>query len=275
MLLTPSYILFQYTNLCNSRCTTCRIWDSDGATLSTEMVRRIGRFVDTRRLKEIFLTGGEPLLPQNAIEVPLALHEWHPQVAISGNTNGLCPELFVSRAKAIKEAGVWYSQSVSLNGLPGTHLATRGVPGGYEKAVETAKGLREIDALHSLNLLEVPGITTEADRQHVTDLANTLGVRYSASPNMRYMPRFNMPDDQKVVDFFDCHAVEEVICITAHGEIIACEEPRDDLRLGNLADERLNDDDVLEVRLRILARECQPCGCCCLGAFRDGYRCLT
>jgi MoaA/NifB/PqqE/SkfB family radical SAM enzyme len=273
MRLTPTYMFAKFTDLCNSRCVTCNIWQLPGTTLTVEDIERLDRFVDPVNLKEIYFTGGEPLLPDNAADIAIALHRWKPGVAITGATNALRPDLYLPKVAKIKAAGVWLNIMVSLNGLPATHDWSRGVPGNYDRAMEMAAGLKELGALCSFNLLEFPGVTTEADRLHVAAVAEYYGSWVSSSPILRHMPWFNEPDDGATIPLFECHAME-VICLHPDGEITACQEPRPDLRLGNLRDDCLDEAIVRRATEIIQRKECQPCGCC-TGAYSLGIRCVT
>lgn len=274
MKLTPSYIFFKYTDECNSRCTSCFLWKKRGETMEVEMASRLGRFVDPCRLKEFHFTGGEPLLPGHAADMAIALHKFCPGVYLSGSTNGMEPEVYLPKVARMKRAGVNYFVAVSLNGRRETHEATRGVVGSYGSAVLMAWGLKHLNALASLNMLEYPGITTDEDRKHVDELAATIGTQSWRSHLLRRMPWFGQEDDGATIAPFDCYAIKDVICVHPNGDITACQEPRPNLVLGNLADEGLDEDRVREATRIVTEQQCQPCGCCTL-AYTHGSRCLT
>lgn len=279
MPLAPKYFFLKYTDLCNSHCRTCQLWQSDGTTLSLADLRRIGKHIDPANLLEVYFTGGEPFLPVNAVEMATFLHEWKPSVAVTGATNALRPDLYLPKVAQMKKNGVWINVLVSLNGLPEWHDYTRGCPGNYDRAIEMIKGLHDLGCLLSINLLEVPAAatergTTEADRQHVREIANQYGVEMWKSGILRNMPWFGVPDDGATIPAFNCHAGTEAICIHANGDITACQEPRQSLRFGNLRDECIPEKTVERIQREIKERRCQPCGCC-TGAFTLGLRCAT
>lgn len=273
MRLAPHYFFWKYTDLCNSRCTTCRLWATDGETLDVSLVDRLPRFLSRRRLREIYFTGGEPLLPDNSADMAIALTRWCPGVVISGATNGLDAERYLDAVRCMIAGGVTIRLQVSLNGTAATHNKTRGLQHAYESAIKTAEGLAKLGVLRSFNQLLHPGITTDKDRQHVREMAQRLRVGHSYSHLMRNMPWFGVPDDGATIPRFICHAMN-VICFHPNGDITACQEPRPELRLGNLSDDCF-DDEKLKQAIRIVkSGECQPCGCC-TGAYTHGIRCTT
>jgi MoaA/NifB/PqqE/SkfB family radical SAM enzyme len=277
--LSPTYFFLKYTDYCNSHCITCQLWQAPPLTLSVETVRRIGRHLDPKNALEVYFTGGEPLLPDNAVEVAIAVNDWKPGIAITGATNALRPDLYLPKVKAMKDAGLWVNFMPSLNGLPEYHDFTRGSPGNYAKAIEMIEGLKELGALISINLLEMPSHkdyigTTDADREHVQAIARRYGTEMWRSNITRNNPWFGVADDGATIPRFHCHAGDEVICIHPNGDITACQEPRPELVFGNLKDDCLNPDVIQRIQRDIKAGACQPCGCC-TAAFTRGIRCAT
>jgi MoaA/NifB/PqqE/SkfB family radical SAM enzyme len=68
-------------------------------------------------------------------------------------TNGFLPRRILQQAtdvlKLIEPAGVKLSMSVSLDGIGTMHDQVRGVPGAFEKAMETIAGLQELQKQHN------------------------------------------------------------------------------------------------------------------------------
>jgi radical SAM protein with 4Fe4S-binding SPASM domain len=273
MKLSPAYFFLQFTSVCNSRCVSCHLWKSEPVTLSVETFKRVDRFFDPSRLMSVYFTGGEPLLAPHCVEMALAINEWKPGVCIPMATNSLCPELYLPRIKAMKDAGLRVRAYVSLNGPPDIHDASRGVPGNYEKTIQMAEGLKDIDALQALNILFIPGVTTGSHVAHCQEIARRLGTYCSSSPILRHSPWFGQEDDGATVPLFNCHA-GDVLAIRPNGDITACQEPRPQLIFGNLNDEELDAAKAERIMETIHARGCQPCGCC-TNAFTHGAICMT
>lgn len=270
MRLAPSYFFLQFSSLCNSRCTTCHLWTLEPETLPVELVDRLGRFLDPVNTRSVYLTGGEPLLPPTCVEIAKSVDHWKPGVALISSTNGIAPDLYLPRVREMLDAGLHIRFQVSLNGLPATHDKSRGTPGNYANAVKTASGLKELNALASLNLLFIPGETQTADLNHVVTLARDFGVPCWSSPILRHNPWFGEADDGATVPVIqNCRGGTDALAIRYNGDITACQEPGDNLVFGNLHDDGLSPERVAFVQEYVKTRQCQPCGCC-TNAFSEG-----
>ncbi|MET3349798.1 UNVERIFIED_ORG: cyclic pyranopterin phosphate synthase [Arthrobacter sp. UYEF1] len=127
---TPPGLLDQYgrratdmrlslTDKCNLRCTYCMPaegleWLSKQAVMSAEeIVRIVGIGVDLLGVRELRLTGGEPLVRADLIDIIAALRSNHPELPISMTTNGVGLD---KKAGALKAAGLTRI-NVSLDSL--------------------------------------------------------------------------------------------------------------------------------------------------------------
>lgn len=269
MRLTPSYFFFQFTSVCNSRCETCSMWKLPPETIPPEVVERMGLFIDPAGVRSVYLTGGEPLFVPSCVAVAEVLNRWKPGVSIISSTNGIAPDLYLPRVRAMLEAGVHIRFQVSLNGLPATHDRSRGIPGNHDSAVRMALGLKELGALASLNILFQEGMSG-ADLSHVSNLAASLGVPCWSSPILRHNGWFGEEDDgARVPVIQNCRGGTDAITIRYNGDITACQEDRDFLVFGNLRDDGLDQERVASVQEAVRQRWCQPCGCC-TNAFSEG-----
>ena len=107
------------TDKCNLRCTYCMPaegleWLSKQAVMSAEeIVRIVGIGVDLLGVRELRLTGGEPLVRADLIDIIAALRKAHPGLPISMTTNGVGLD---KKAAALKAAGLTRI-NVSLDSL--------------------------------------------------------------------------------------------------------------------------------------------------------------
>ncbi|MBT2514641.1 GTP 3',8-cyclase MoaA [Arthrobacter sp. ISL-30] len=107
------------TDKCNLRCTYCMPaeglkWLPKQAVMTAdEIVRIVGIGVDLLGVRELRLTGGEPLVRTDLIDIIGALRERHPDLPISITTNGVGLD---NKAHALKEAGLTRI-NVSLDSL--------------------------------------------------------------------------------------------------------------------------------------------------------------
>ena len=94
------------TDKCNLRCTYCMPaegleWLSKQAVMSAEEIVRIVRIgVDVLGVRELRLTGGEPLVRADLLEIIGALRQAHPGLPISMTTSGVGLDKKAARLKA-------------------------------------------------------------------------------------------------------------------------------------------------------------------------------
>lgn len=107
------------TDKCNLRCTYCMPaegleWLAKQAVMTAEEIVRIVRIgVDRLGVRELRLTGGEPLVRHDLVEIIAALRNNHPDLPISMTTNGVG---LTKKAAALKAAGLTRI-NVSLDSL--------------------------------------------------------------------------------------------------------------------------------------------------------------
>jgi len=107
------------TDKCNLRCTYCMPaegleWLAKQAVMSAEEIVRIVRIgVEQLGVRELRLTGGEPLVRHDLVDIIAALRSNHPSLPISMTTNGVG---LAKKAAALKAAGLTRI-NVSLDSL--------------------------------------------------------------------------------------------------------------------------------------------------------------
>jgi cyclic pyranopterin phosphate synthase len=107
------------TDKCNLRCTYCMPaegleWLSKQAVMSAAEIVRIVRIgVDMLGVRELRLTGGEPLVRADLLDIIAALRQAHPQLPISMTTNAVGLD---KKAAGLKAAGL-SRINVSLDSL--------------------------------------------------------------------------------------------------------------------------------------------------------------
>ena len=141
----PKNILMGVTNKCNARCKMCSIWKiylEAPENLSKEMtLEEFKIFIDKNDyLKDIALTGGEPLLKKELYDMILYLDK---KGYATGNiTNSILPEyIMATEEKIIKQIsdGQTHGLTVSVDGLREEHDRVRGTPGLFDKALKIVK----------------------------------------------------------------------------------------------------------------------------------------
>lgn len=140
----PTDGLFGITYKCNSRCVMCNIWKNKG---SDELTPKFFKTLP-KSLKNISLTGGEPLLHSNIIEILKILTEKYTKADITMSTNGLLLNSRFIRLiqkdkkllKNLRKIGI----GISLDGPPEINDKIRGIKNDYKIVIDNIKSLKKL-----------------------------------------------------------------------------------------------------------------------------------
>ncbi len=156
----PYKLTFAITYRCQSRCLTCNIWQMHPTNeLTLEEITEFAKKNNSFRWIEI--TGGEPFLRSDIVEIIKAFNTYSKGLYIvTIPTNSLTNhELIIRKIDEILATGLpRLSITVSLDGYRELHDKIRGVPGNFDRAIELAKKLKELQEKHK-NLFFVFGYT--------------------------------------------------------------------------------------------------------------------
>lgn len=156
----PSNAVFSVTNLCNSRCQTCYIWekyqqnpDLAKSELTTDQWLKVWKSMG--KITFCVWTGGEPFLRPDALKLLQGLYQYcQPEILVICH-NGSMP----NRYKKIMDE--FLSQDIksdvimnlSLDGIGKDHDEIRGMEGNWQKLVETIKITKDLQKKYkNLNL---------------------------------------------------------------------------------------------------------------------------
>ncbi len=143
---SPIRAVLALTRRCNLRCDACRTWSlPPGREMTPDEVARLMRAMPG--LAWLDLTGGEPFLRRDVVQVFEAVLDATPSLAVLHfPTSGWFPEraIVCARLARVRRPDVDLIVTVSLDGPPGLHDALRGRRGSYARAVETWRGLSAI-----------------------------------------------------------------------------------------------------------------------------------
>lgn len=143
----PFQVTHFVTSRCNARCNHCFYWkklNKEKNELTLDEIKKISRSMPN--FFSLMLTGGEPFLREDLSEIALAYYKNNKIKNLSMPTNGLLPDKVYASAKRILDScpGIFYTVSISLDGLNGDHDKSRGVKGAFEKVKETYARLSEL-----------------------------------------------------------------------------------------------------------------------------------
>lgn len=162
----PYKLTFSITYACQSRCLTCGIWQiRPTGELTLDEIREFARKNGNFRWIEI--TGGEPFLRSDIVEIVRAFKEGSKGLyVLTMPTNSLCnADSEAAKIEEILKMGIpKVSITISLDGYRELHDKIRGVPGNFDRAMNMARKLRELQARYR-NLFFVFGYTMSAYNQ--------------------------------------------------------------------------------------------------------------
>ena len=134
----PVDAVLAVTYRCNARCSMCGIWSSKPvAELPPEVYAKL-----PASLRDVNLTGGEPFLRDDLAEIHAAVRSACPRARTVVSTNGLLTDRIVAAVRAMACVEPEIGIAVSVDGPPEIHDRMRGVPGAYERAMATVRGLQ-------------------------------------------------------------------------------------------------------------------------------------
>lgn len=150
-------LTFSVTNLCQSKCKTCSIWqlyrqhpDKLCSELTLEEIERIFRSIG--HVYVFNVSGGEPFLRKDFVEiVELACHHLSPGI-IHIPTNAIAARLIAEKTRQIinilkhRYPNIRLTVKPSLDHIDSRHDEIRGVKGNFEKVMGLFKTLKAMKA---------------------------------------------------------------------------------------------------------------------------------
>ena len=145
-MMKPRWMLIMATDLCNSRCVHCQIWENKKTheNLTPAEVKTLLSNPIMQGIEYIINTGGEATTRLDLTELLLAEHAAVPNAVINLSTNALMPERAYQCVKALLEAGTTVEIGVSLDGIGSKHDDIREAKGNFEKADWLIKQMKEL-----------------------------------------------------------------------------------------------------------------------------------
>ena len=140
---------------CNARCAMCNIWQLPHKHELT--VAEFKTLMDPDPIfdgiDQLTVAGGESSLRTDLVELVEYLVGRMPRLrTLSMVSNGFLPKRIVEQVgdvlRLIEPRGVKLSMSVSLDGIGTMHDQVRGIPGAFDKALETLTGLKALQQEH-------------------------------------------------------------------------------------------------------------------------------
>ena len=171
----PIDCVLAVTYKCNSRCTMCDIWKlKENSNLELDYYKKL-----PKTLRDINVSGGEPFLRQDLVQLIKILRKTCPKAKIVISSNGFLTDLIKEKMREILKIAPNIGIGVSIDGIEEAHDKIRGIPGGFKMAIKTIKMLREDLGIKNLRLAFTISKENASELSKVYDLSRELGVEFT------------------------------------------------------------------------------------------------
>jgi MoaA/NifB/PqqE/SkfB family radical SAM enzyme len=143
---TPECVELFITNKCNAKCKHCFYsveLNAPKEEMSLEDMEKLARSFK-HPLRTLVVTGGEPFLRSDIVEICELFVKYNKTKRISIATNGAFPDLIYKKIRKIKDFGMDLHVQISLDGKKETHDRIRGLQI-FDNACKTIKLLKSLD----------------------------------------------------------------------------------------------------------------------------------
>jgi len=162
------------TYRCNARCTVCDIWKSD-ARSDDELLPSDYAWLPAS-LRSVNVSGGEPFQRDDLVELVSVIESACPKARVVISTNGLTPARIEQMMSEMKHVAV----RVSIDAVGEKHDEIRGIPGGYERAIDTVTRLKAL-GVQDLGLAATSSEKNPGELLRVRSVADGLGISFISS----------------------------------------------------------------------------------------------
>jgi MoaA/NifB/PqqE/SkfB family radical SAM enzyme len=144
------FLTLSVNDWCNSKCKTCNIWKNDSEEkikeqLTPQEYEKI--FKNFSRIYWITITGGEPFLREDLVQIIQIIYKKTKPEFITIGTNGILTERIVSQTREIlnKCKNLKLIINISLDGIGKQHDEIRGVRNNFNLAIKTFRELKNLN----------------------------------------------------------------------------------------------------------------------------------
>lgn len=301
---------FMVSLYCPGKCAHCNIWQQDKQVITEnefdiELFKKTLRSSALQNTNYFDLTAGESQLSSKYVDVVRSIATAKPEAFIHTNISGWYPKKhydvtekclqYINRDK--------FRIDISLDGAKENYEKVRLVKGGYEKAIESIKLLKDLGIhlrvtmiVYKENYHDIPWFVDFATKNEIgyfigySRNAHLLRNKdYSLSYTLdeidqieNLLAKVNWLTDrrrpnwlwakaiyQHNVPYFECFMGQRALVIDPYGNVFPCNECLEFLKMGNLNDFDGNLDLLLKSQKALLVikqirdKKCQPCSMLC------------
>lgn len=172
----PKTAVIAITLNCNAKCIMCNIWKNK----ITDELKPIEYLKLPSSLWEINITGGEPFLRNDIDQIIKNIKQVCKKARLVISTNGYLVNKIRAKMKEIYKIDSKVALRVSIDGLEETHNKIRGFRDGFQRALETLEGAKDI----GIKDLGISMTTSNLNLSQIYDvfkLSKKLNVQFTIS----------------------------------------------------------------------------------------------
>jgi MoaA/NifB/PqqE/SkfB family radical SAM enzyme len=170
----PSWCTYLVTYRCNARCQMCDSWQMEpGEELTVPQIHDV--FGKIGRLDVVRISGGEPFLRKDLLDVAEAVMERSRPKVLHITTNGSFHKRAIEFVKQFSKPKRLRFM-VSFDGLADEHDANRGPGVPFRRAVETVQSLAELRRTHGIEVSANHTVISPQSMEDNAGLRETLGA---------------------------------------------------------------------------------------------------
>lgn len=173
----PSYVIFLITAQCNAKCKFCFYWENiegfaqnKDKELSLAEIQAITKHLG--KVQHLTLGGGEPFLRKDITDICRAFHDNANVQSITIPTNAFLTPRIVSEVQRMLDycPETFFRISLSLDDIKERHDAVRGVPGNFERLIETYRKLIKLREQNDRLSMDVSSVFSSFNQDRIHEL---------------------------------------------------------------------------------------------------------
>lgn len=248
------------TEKCDSRCRICSIWregKKTGHELSKEDINHILDSEAAKSVSCIDISGGEPFLRDDLVEITNLIKKRLPEVKLSISTNGINTHKILGDMEKIR-AICDIDLRISLDGLKETHNIQRGLDDAFDRTMNTVKEIKRKYPDQHITFIFVATPWNYKDLVNVYKLVKSINPNYTLlatvaqdvsnyktylknKSDMDYREKFTFSDKEKVAmkeqfemlckeylkekDFVNAFFVSQIPSYIDNNKVLFCDVP--------------------------------------------------
>lgn len=173
-------LIFFVTSHCNSKCRTCFYWEelNQGGDLSFEEIQALSASMP--EFNEIWLSGGEPTLRDKLPAILELFYRNNSVRSVNFPANGLAPEKLLDTLESTfaRCPELKINLNLALDGIGETHDRIRGVPGNFDRALESLELLERLRGRDNRLRLHINSVVCRENVEEMITLGGLIRERF-------------------------------------------------------------------------------------------------